>query len=87
MKYQPMSEVSGTFRIVKYNKRLYIACGDTLVYTYPDFIRLQSRDLLQTLVDRANTRRQLAIQDVIVFETKAPRPYRQRTSMLEWEPL
>jgi len=89
MKYEPMSPCSGTYRLCKYNKRLYIASGDILIYTPPDFIRLNSRQQLQVLVDRANTRGQLVIQDVIVFEAIAPRPeqYAQRKIFPEWEPL
>lgn len=89
MKYQPMSEVSGPFRILKYNTRLYIACEDILVYTAPDFLRLDSRQQLQELADRANTRGQLVIEDVIVFESriKRPRNYSQRTCSLEWGSL
>ena len=89
MKYEPMSKVSGTYHLCKYNRRLFIACGDVLVYTPPDFLRIDSRQQLQELVDRANLRGQLVIKDVIVFETrlKRPRMYSQRTSILEWEPI
>lgn len=73
MKYEPCSIVSGTHRVVKYNRRLYIACDETLVYTPPDFLRLQSRELLQQLADNANARGQLHIDDVILFETICPR--------------
>lgn len=87
MKYEPMSLCSGTYRVCKYNKRLYIVCNDTLVYTPPDFLTINSRQQLQELVDRANKRGQLVIQDVSVFEArcKRPRMYAQRTSIPDWE--
>lgn len=74
---------------MKYNKRLYIACEDVLVYTAPDFLHLDSRQQLQELADRANTRGQLVIEDVIVFESrmKRPRTYSQRDCSLEWGSL
>ena len=89
MQYSPESRPFGVYHLCKYNRRLFIACEDSLVYTPPDFLRIDSRQQLQELVDRANLRGQLVIQDVIVFETrlKRPRMYSQRTSILEWEPI
>jgi len=89
MKYEPWNWDLGTYRVCKFNKRLYIASEDVLIYTPPDFIILNSRQQLQVLVDRANTRGQLHIKDVIVFEARAPRPkqYAQRKTFPEWEPL
>jgi hypothetical protein len=89
MNYEPWNRPLGVYSLCKYNRRLYIACGTSLVYTIPDFLHLNSRQQLQELVDRANTRGQLVIADVIVFESrlKRPRSYSQRTSILEWEPL
>lgn len=87
MKYEPWNRQCGVYSLCKYNKRLYIACNDTLVYTPPDFLTINSRQQLQELVDRANTRGQLVIADVIVFEArcKRPRSYAQRNCILEWE--
>lgn len=89
MNYEPWNRPLGVYSLCKYNRRLYIACGDSLVYTPPDFLTINSRSQLQELVDRANTRGQLVIADVIIFESrlKRPRSYSQRTSILEWEPL
>ena len=89
MNYEPWNRPLGDYRLCKYNRRLYIACGDSLVYTIPDFVHINSRAQLQELVDRANKRGQLVIADVIVFESRLKRPlsYSQRTSILEWEPL
>jgi hypothetical protein len=89
MNYEPWNRPLGTYSLYKYNRRLYIAYGTSLVYTIPDFLTINSRQQLQELVDRANLRGQLVIADVIIFESrlKRPRSYSQRTSILEWEPL
>ena len=89
MKYEPWNWGLGTYRICKFNSRLYIASEDILIYTPPDFIRLNSRKELQFLADRSNIRGQLHIKDVIVFEARMPRhkQYAQRKTFPDWEPL
>lgn len=89
MQYEPWNRPLGEYRLCKYNKRLYIAVGDTLVYTLPDFLILDSRSQLQYLVDRANARGMLVIEDIIVFESRCRRPrgYAQQTRKLDWELL
>ena len=59
------------------------------MYTLPDFLILDSRSQLQYLVDRANTRGMLVIEDIIVFESRCrrPRSYAQQTSKLDWKLL
>lgn len=76
------------FTCVKVNRRLWIknVTLDRLVYTPPDFIRLVDRALLIELVRRSTVRGELHIDDLIVFEAKAPRGagYRKRPATLEW---
>jgi hypothetical protein len=66
----------------KVNKRLWVQDVVTgqLLYTPPDFIRLQSRDLIEELATRASMRNKLDIMDIMVFEGLAPRApgYRKR---------
>jgi len=77
-----------TFECVKNNKRLWIKNTVTgeLVYTHPDFIRLTDRTLMQTLAERATVKGKLAIEDIMVFEAKAPRAPGVRKRPPEDEP-
>lgn len=79
------------FACVKVNKRLWIknVTEDRLVYTPPDFIRLVDRSLMIELARRSTVRGELHIDDLIVFEAKAPRGagYRKRSSIPEWREI
>lgn len=77
------------FACVKVNRRLWIKDASRLVYTPPDFIRLVDRALLIELARRSTVRGELHIDDLIVFEAKAPRGagYRKRPSSLEWREI
>ena len=79
------------YACVKVNKRLWIknVTKDRLVYTPPDFIRLVDRSLMIELARRSTLRGELHIDDLIVFEGKAPRGpgYRKRSSTVEWRDI
>lgn len=68
---------TGRFRCAKLRGRLYIQCCETgdLLYTPPNFIRILSRAPLVELANRAEARGVLAIDDIITFESNAPRAF------------
>lgn len=63
------------FECAKVNKRLWIRNVETgeLRNAPPDFYRLHDRTLMHELAAVATKRGDLDIDDIIVFETKAPR--------------
>lgn len=64
-----------SFVLVKRNRRLGIARVDQpgFAYTPPDFVRIVSRTDLHGLLAAANDKGMVAIEDVIAFESTAPR--------------
>ena len=64
-----------SFAVGKVHKRIRIVLEGTFtpVYTPPDFIRLASREELQSLADAANRRGVIDIRDIMEFERTARR--------------
>ena len=73
MKYDPNYSSTGPFTVCKWNRRLYIAADGVLVYSPPDFIRLDSRDSLQQLAVSATKSQNLDIALISNFESSAKR--------------
>lgn len=72
------------FRCAKLRGRLYIQCCETgdLLYTPPIFIRITSRAQMEELANRAEARGVLSIDDIVTYESHAPRAsgYSKRTT-------
>ena len=80
------------FECAKVDKRLWIRHVETgeLRYTPPDFIRLHDRNLMHELAAWATRRGELIIDDIIVFETKAPRKpglRKRHSAAKEYDPI